>query len=164
MRLLTAGRVMLLVALPACRAAGSGGESTKKPATVTSAEFKRLDWIQGGWVGKEPDGNPFYEEYRFKDDSTIGSWSYADSASTVPNDSGEIRLRRGQVTSGNDLVAWVATSLDGKEIKFAPLRGARNSFSWTRGSGGGWVASLHWPADGSRPAKEIVYHMEQRVR
>lgn len=164
MRRPTTRIVILLIVLPSCRPAGAGGGASAKPATVSPSEFRTLDWIQGGWVGREPDGNPFYEEYRFKDDTTIGTWSYADSASTVPNDSGEIRLRQGQVTSGNDLVAWVATSLDRSEIGFAPLRGARNSFTWTRGPDGGWVASLHWPADGSRPARDVVYHMEQWAR
>lgn len=164
MRRLTRGIGILLMTLPACHTAGSGGESAGKPATVSPSEFRKLNWIEGGWMGAEPDGSAFYEEYRFKDDSTIGTWSYADSASTVPNDSGEIRLRAGRVTSGNDLVAWVVTSLDRGDIEFAPLRGARNSFTWRRGSDGGWAASLHWPADGSRPAKDVVYHMKPRSR
>ena len=154
--------VVVFLAVAACRGESAGGSDSKSPATVSLTEFRTLGWLEGRWVGEEPDGNPFYEEYRFKDDSTMGSWAYADSVATAANDSGEIRLRRGQVTSGNDLIAWVVTSLDERTVQFAPLHGARNSFTWTRGSGAGWVASLHWPADGSQPAKDVVYQMEPR--
>ncbi|MEO7987341.1 MAG: DUF4019 domain-containing protein, partial [Gemmatimonadales bacterium] len=114
------------------------------------------------WVGRQPDGSGFYEEYRFKDDSTIGTWGFADSAATVANDSGEIRLRSGQVTSGNDLVGWVVTSLDTCRVDFAPLHGAQNSFTWTRRPDGGWIAKLHWPADGSRPTRDVEYRLQRR--
>lgn len=149
--------------LSACSAPGSGRDgSGSKP--LSASDFRRLGWLEGSWVGKEPDGMPFYEEYRFKDDSTMGTWSFRDSTATSPNDSGEIRLRGGKVISGNDLVSWVVTSLDDGRIEFAPLRGVHNSFSWTRGSDGGWVASLHWPADGTRPARDVKYHMEKFAR
>jgi hypothetical protein len=150
--------------LSACSAGGTRRVGSS-PEAVSASGFKRLGWLEGSWVGKEPDGKPFYEEYRFKDDSTMGTWSFRDSAATSPNDSGEIRLRGGRVTSGNDLVSWVVTSLDNGRIEFAPLRGGvHNSFSWTRGSDGGWVASLHWPADGTRPARDVEYHMEKFAR
>ncbi|MGH7498261.1 MAG: DUF4019 domain-containing protein [Gemmatimonadales bacterium] len=146
------------VAIAACR----GGGGSERPASVTLAEFRSLAWLEGSWVGKEPDGNSFYEKYRFKDDSTMGTWAFADSAATAASDSGEVRLRGGQVTSGNDLLAWVVTAFDYGQVRFSPLHGARNSFTWSRGSGGGWVASLHWPADGTQPARDVVYQMEPR--
>lgn len=153
-----------LLTLSACHPREAGGEPSKGPASLSVAEFKTLGWLEGRWAGKEPDGHLFYEDYRFKNDSTMSTWSFADSAATVASDSGEIRLRGGRVTSGNDLVAWVVTSLDGRSVQFGPLRGARNSFTWKRAANGGWSASLHWPADGSRPAKDVVYRMEPRAR
>ena len=154
------GIVPVLVALSACR--GGSVRDPGQPAAVSRDEFKSLAWLEGHWVGRQPDGSGFYEEYRFKDDSTIGTWGFADSAATVAHDSGEIRLRSGQVTSGNDLIGWVVTSLDTSRVDFAPLHGAQNSFTWTRRPDGGWIAKLHWPADGSRPARDVEYRLQRR--
>jgi len=162
-RLVDAGLAVVLTC-SACHSHEADGEASKSPLAVSPADFRQLGWIEGRWVGHAPDGRPFYEEYRFTDDSTIGTWSYADSTAGTPVDSGAIRLRAGQVTSGNDMVAWVVTALDANRVAFAPQRGVRNSFSWERGAQGGWVARLHWTADGRQPAGDVVYHMEPRSR
>lgn len=153
-------RVLLLgLAVADCRAGEGTRQRPTSPMTVSPAEFKSLRWLEGRWKGKAPDGKPFYEAYRFTDDSTIATWNYPDSTALVATDSGEIRLRGGQATSGGEQVAWVVAALDSGTVEFAPLRSARNSFTWAREPGGGWVATLHWPASGNEPAREVVYHM-----
>lgn len=155
------GRIVVaLVALGACR--GGDPRDSRRPASVSSDEFKSLAWLEGQWVGRQPDGSAFYEEYRFKDDSTIGTWGFPDSTATAASDSGEIRLRSGRVMSGNDLVGWVVTALGATTIDFAPLHGAQNSFTWTRSPDGGWLARLYWPADGTRPERNVEYRMQRR--
>ena len=146
----------LLVMTAACRGRMARGGAA--PVSVTAVEFAGLRWLEGRWIGTEPDGASFYEGYRFADDSTITTVNYADSLMTVATDSGEVRLRDGKVTSGGDQVAWIVTAIGGDRVEFSPLHGARNSFTW-RKDGDGWTATLHWPADGSQPARDVVYRM-----
>ena len=151
--------MLALLAAAACAAGEASRPRPTSPLTVSPAEFKTLRWLEGRWVGQEPDGKFFYEAYRFTDDSTMATWNYPDSSMTAATDSGEIRLRGGQVTSGGEQIAWVVAALDSASVEFAPLRGARNSFTWAKASGGGWVATLHWPLNGNEPARDVVYRM-----
>ncbi|MEO7986156.1 MAG: hypothetical protein ABI766_06450, partial [Gemmatimonadales bacterium] len=58
------GVVLVLVALTACR--DGSARDIGQPAAVNREEFKSLAWLEGHWVGRQPDGSGFYEEYRFK--------------------------------------------------------------------------------------------------
>jgi hypothetical protein len=52
------------------------------PVRVTPREFATLRWIAGDWRGGGTGGTmqpPFYERYRFADDSTLLVESFADS-------------------------------------------------------------------------------------
>lgn len=154
-------RIVLLQGLLAAVGCGAGGSARARPtdpATVSPAQFQVLRWIEGRWVGKEPDGKAFYEGYRFTDDSTITTWTYRDSTTSTASDSAAIRLRNGRVISGGEQIAWVVSALDSTTVEFAPLQGARNGFTWAR-EPGGWAATLHWPANGNEPARDVVYHM-----
>jgi hypothetical protein len=48
-------------------------------AAVTPARFASMDWLAGRWRGRMAGGESFYEEYRFRDDSTLEVRTYADS-------------------------------------------------------------------------------------
>jgi hypothetical protein len=130
--------------------------------SISVQEFQQLRWVEGRWRGDQPDGKPFYEAYRFVNDSTIRSYSYADSASgAVPSDSGFIALRGGEVTTGGEGARWVASQLTASRIDFAPRVGASNSFTWQRASADAWTATLRWPATADRPAREVIYPMRR---
>jgi hypothetical protein len=107
----------------------------------------------------QPNGRPFFERYRFENDSTIRSYTYPDAEATAPTDSGEIVLRAGRVTTGSGGARWIADELTATRASFVPLTGARNSFVWERKTADSWTATLRTPASADRPASEVVYPM-----
>lgn len=118
------------------------------PAKVTVAQFGQLRWLEGRWRGAEAAGAPFFESYRFLDDSTILSFSFADSTFTTVTDSGRMQLRGDTVTSGWPVPERVAIALDSASVAFsAPLRGG-NGFSWHLEGPGAWTARLPWDSAG----------------
>ena len=127
---------------------------------LTTADFGQLRWIEGRWVGMAG-GNPFFEGYRFANDSTLRSYSFADSASAVPTDSGTIALRGGRIVDDGESGQWVASELTPTRINFVPEAGVTNSFAWERRSADEWVATLTSPATGNGEATETVYEMRR---
>ena len=125
----------------------------------TAAEFRQLRWLEGRWRGVQPNGERFYEGYRFADDSTLVSYEYADSVSTAPKDSSAVRLRAGSIASGSGNTRWEVSDLSAARVHFVPVQGARNDFTWERLSANEWKATLHWPATADRAERTIVYPM-----
>src|SRR5688500_19391052 len=62
--------VVLLLSLAAC---GREQQSFQppKPKTLTAAELQKLRWIEGSWRGTGVNQPPFFERYRFENDSTL---------------------------------------------------------------------------------------------
>ena len=160
--LLVAGACASPQAAP--RAAGgsvAAVDGAARPPRISVAAFRQLRWLEGRWRGDQPDGNPFFEGYRFENDSTIRSYTYADSVTRVAADSGAIVLRGGEVTTGSERASWAASGLTATRIEFVPRAGARNSFVWEKSSPDSWTATLRWPATADRPAREVVYPMRR---
>jgi hypothetical protein len=121
-------------------------------------DFAILRWIEGDWRGQTASGGYFYERYKFADDSTIMMRGFEDSTFTRPNDSAAIVFRDSMVIDRGPKAQWSATRLDAKGVDFAPLRGAKNQFSWNRESADKWTAAIRPPK-----GNPTVYQME-RVR
>jgi len=128
---------------------------------VTVKQFGRLRWIEGKWRGQATGGQPFYEGYVFLNDSTLRTFSYADSMATTPSDSGDIVLRDSAVTTGSHGMQWVVTEFDSSRVHFSPVRNVRNSFTWVREGKDRWMAYLRTPAAGAKPAGETIYTMDR---
>jgi hypothetical protein len=145
--------------LTACRreAASDTPRETPAAARITVADFGRLRWLEGRWRGEGSEGPPFFEAYHFMDDSTIQSYTYADSTFASASDSGMIRLRGDTVTSGWPAPQYVTTALDSTSVHFAALPGAANDFSWHYTGPGAWTARLTW--DSAGVARERIYEM-----
>ena len=154
---------LIALALWACAegAVPEGAPSTSadalQPARVTAEEFGRLRWLEGRWRGAEGAGAPFFESYRFVDDSTIQQYSYADSTFAAVSDSGLIRFRGDTVTGGWPVPRYVATAVSADSVHFAALPGAANDFTWRSGGHGRWTARLTW--DSAGVARERIYEM-----
>lgn len=162
--------VVLLVAL-ACRseeqpsadstAQSSGGAAAASSAKQYSlADFRQLRWLEGRWRGGLPNGDSFYEQYRWADDSTIVMHSFPDSTFARASDSARISLRNGVVANEGATARWEATDLDSASVDFAPVRGASNSFGWVRESSTRWTATLRSTDREGRP-QQTVYRMER---
>lgn len=128
------------------------------PLQTDARQFRSLTWLEGMWRGTQSDTAPFFERYQFQDDSTISTWSYADSLATQVVDSGKIRLRAGTVVSGDSARGYVLTALDSVSAHFEPQGAAVNAFSWQRTSETSWTATLTW-RDVNGQTIERVYVM-----
>lgn len=160
-------RLIMLAVATSAAAAGckkEGGQpeansATPAPtaATATTEQFVALRWLEGDWRGAEGTGAPFFERYRFVNDSTIAGWEYgADSTFAPQRDSGLITLRGGTIMSGEN---YVATAVAADSILFAPVARS-NSFVWRRESDSSWVATLRWRNPQGEPQQRI-YHMRR---
>jgi hypothetical protein len=130
-------------------------ESSVTPLQVDARQLRSLVWLEGMWRGTQSDTAPFFERYRYLDDSTIGTWTYADSLGTQVVDSGSIRLRSGIVTSGDSARGYVLTALDSSSAHFEPRGAAVNAFTWRRMSESSWSATLTWRDAAGQPIERI---------
>ncbi len=152
-------RVAIAVALlsGACRSSDRPGSAA--PARITLEQFQSLRWLEGTWRGDEAGADPFYESYRFLNDSTILSATYADSTARVVSDSGVLAFAGGRVTSRGGTAVWVLTAMDPLSLRFDPVANATNSFVWTRQSTDSWTATLRW-RDAKGEQRQRAYRME----
>jgi len=134
-----------------------------RAARITLGDFRRLRWIEGSWRGSGVNQAPFYERYRFADDSTLVVDAFPDSTLATVSESTRFELRGGTLGNAGTTVRWVASRLDDRAVDFVPVVGARNTFTWRFESPDRWTALLHWPASDTRPARDATYQME-RIR
>ena len=130
------------------------------PKQITSADLTKLRWIEGSWRGTGGDVAPFYERYKFENDSTLVVEGLADETLTTVNDVSRFELKDGHFGSSQGDSGSVATALDDNSITFAPLGKATNSFRFQRETADSWKAILNW-TDKNGVAKERIYTMER---
>jgi hypothetical protein len=136
----------------------------QQPLRVSPAQFHSLAWLEGRWRGRTDRGQWFYESYALVNDSTLATHTYPDSTFAAPTDSSEIRLRGSEVVSQSGRKRWLAAALDSSHVRFVPVAGARNTFTWRRQSPDVWTATLRWPAKIGRRTRTVVYRMERVAR
>jgi hypothetical protein len=143
------------------------GDSAPSPTELTQADLAHLRWIEGTWRGSGGGQAPFYERYRFADDSTLLVESFADSTLGRVTDVTRFELRGRQLTSVPNeprpaAPRWTATSLERDHaITFSPLTHARNRFTWRRDAADAWTALLDWPATPGAAARHREYTMRR---
>lgn len=154
---------LMVLSGSACSKSTPDAPPASEPRTFTQAEFASLRWLEGFWLGTGNGTSPFYEGYRFRDDSTLVSFTYSDSTFATAADSGTIYLRGGVVVDQGDKASWVATAFDTTSIRFSPREGARNSFLWEHESDDKWRATLESPPpEGDGSVRRTVYQMVRR--
>ena len=134
---------------------------TPKPKPVTADDLRQLRWIEGAWRGTGDVEKPFYERYRFENDSTLSVESFDDESLSKATETTRFELRGGEFGNPGEGARWAATALDANSVTFEPVAKARNSFRWQRESADSWTATLDYPAQGEKPASRRVYHMER---
>jgi hypothetical protein len=144
--------LVILTGTIACAESGSSSDtqtptaapaSTVTPKTVTTAELQKLKWIEGTWRGTGETQPPFFERYRFENDSTLVMEELADESLSKVNGTTRYEL------------------LDDTSVTFSPLISGRNSFRWQSESKDTWKAILTLPATAKAPAKETIYKLER---
>ena len=131
--------------------------SSQGPAKLSAADLKKLRWIEGSWRGSGVDQAPFFERYRFENDTTLLVDSFPDEKLDKVEDTGRFELKDGQFGNGN----YIASGIDDQGINFEPVAGkAKNSFRWQRESADKWTAILK-STDANGKPKERIYNMER---
>ena len=130
------------------------------PKQITPADLTKLRWIEGAWRGTGGDVPPFFERYKFENDSTLLVETLADETLNKVTDQSRFELKDGHFGYSTDGSGSVATALDDASITFEPLGKSRNSFRWQRESANSWKAILKWTDKNGAP-KERVYMMER---
>ena len=115
-------------------------------ARVSKEQLARLRWLSGHWVGRGTDGTeqaPFYERYRFFNDSLLIVDSFTDSTFTKVAETARYVLSGTRFGKEGNGPRWVASRIDSISILFAPVTGARNGFKWERtGPMAAWTATI----------------------
>lgn len=87
---------------PASAAEQSASElSVSGSAAHTIADLQALRYLEGDWRGSGYEGGPFYESYRFVNDSTIEMTAWTDSTTTTVRERSEYALRDGVIRTGS---------------------------------------------------------------
>ena len=139
-------------------------ETAPQPKRVSADDLKRLRWIEGAWRGTGDAEEPFFERYRFENETTLAVESFKDQTLSGADDVTRFELRDGVFGNGGEGARWVATGLDGDSVTFSPVAKARNTFRWQRESADVWKAVLDYPASADKPARRRVYRMERLPR
>ena len=132
--------------------------SAPVPKKITAADLSKLRWIEGSWKGTGRGVEPFFERYKFENDSTLAVETPTDDTFTKVSDVSRFELKDGNFGYNSGESGSVAIALDENLITFAPLGKARNSFTWQRESNDSWKAILNWTDKDGKP-KERIYNM-----
>ena len=148
--------VSLLFAIGAC----ASSQTNPQPKTITAADLKKLRWIEGSWRGTGDIDKPFYERYKFENDTTLLVETIANEKFDKVTEVTRFELKDGFFGTSTGQAGSVAIALDDNSITFAPTGKSRNSFRFQRESADTWKAILTWKeADGT--PKERVYKMDR---
>jgi hypothetical protein len=150
-----------LLFLTACsRTTSTNTPSAPVPKNISTADLSRLRWIEGSWRGTGDIDKPFYERYKFENDTTLVIEHLADETFNTVTETSRYELKDGRFGNGSGRARWVATAMDDKSITFEPVANATNSFRWERESDNTWKATLNWQsADNATSTR--VYRMER---
>ena len=149
--------VLLVLLFAACQRSPDAQTNRSGARNFSTADLSKLRWIEGTWRGSGVDQAPFFERYRFENESTLAVDSFPDEKLDKVEDTSRFELKDGRFGNGS----YVASSIDDNGIDFEPFANAKNSFRWERVSDNAWKATLKWPADGNKPARERIYNMER---
>jgi hypothetical protein len=120
----------------------------------------KLRWIEGTWRGTGGDVPPFYERYKFENESTLVVETLTDETLTKVEDTSRFELKDGHFGHSEGDSGSVAVALNDNSISFAPYGKPANRFRFQRESENSWKAVLNW-TDKTGVAKERVYNMER---
>src|SRR5687767_5685193 len=149
-----AALTMLLFA--ACHRSRDAQTNRPVATNFSTADIAKLRWIEGTWRGSGVDQAPFFERYRFENETTLAVDGFPDEKLEKVDDTSRFELKDGQFGSEY----YAASSIDDTSVDFVPIK-AKNSFRWERVSENSWKATLRWRAEGDKPARERIYNMER---
>jgi hypothetical protein len=112
-----------------------------RPVPLT--EFRELSWMIGRWQGSSRWSPAFYEQYRFRDDSTIAMTAYTDSTfQSETADSSVIEWRGGHVRSRTPRTIYEVIEFAPGRIRFRRAGATDGGHRFTRLSMDEWTATI----------------------
>jgi hypothetical protein len=155
-----------LFLLSGCAGSGSstGAQTSPSPSprrTFSTADLKKVRWIEGTWRGTGGGVDPFCERYKFESDTVLAVEGLECDKLDKAGEVTRFELKNGEFGGGSGGSLYIATLIDDKSITFDPVTKARNSFRWERESENSWKAVLWWPATDKAKAGERTYQMER---
>ena len=125
------------------------------------SDLKKLHWIEGRWRGSAEGQTPFYEQYRFVNDSMLEITYYADSSFNTSSGGGRVYLTVGRIYHAAGPSLWGASRIDESGIFFIPQKNAANSVSWSLQSPDVWTATLRSSAAGH---EQVTVYQMRRIK
>ncbi len=158
--------VLAVIAVVVASASVSATASAQSQRILPKARFgagdlKKLRWIEGRWSGSAPGQKPFFEQYRFVNDSTLEISYFGDSAFTRTNGGGRVYLSVGRVYHVSGPSLWGASHIDADGAFFVPERNASNSVSWSFQGPDIWIATLRSSATGQ---EQVTVYQMRRIK
>lgn len=138
--------------------------SPQKPIlkNITPADLAKLRWIEGSWRGTGDIDKPFYERYKFENETTLAVESFDDEKFAKATDVSRFELKDGEFGSTDpEGRRSAASAIDTNSVTFEPVVKSRNTFRFERESENSWKAVLTWPATDKAPAGQRIYKMER---
>lgn len=115
--------------------------SSDKPAPITKDQLEKVQWIEGNWLGMDGE-KPFFEIYKFLDDSTIEitgyDWNGTDSSNSTQS---FLAWKTGQYYLGDSL-NYKVTEITDSSISMEPNYKVNNSILWKTKNENAWIAIL----------------------
>ena len=140
--------LLCLVLLYSCQ----NGLKTETVA-YTQQDLKRIGWIEGNWKGMD-NNTPFYEIYKFVNDSTLETTSYNwDGKDSSQSSTTLLQWKENKYYLG-DMMNWEVKEISDSSIYMIPNK-ANNDIRWR------FVDQNNWDAILNTNGQDKIYHMER---
>lgn len=118
-------------------------ESFAAPKAIPLSQFHELSWLIGRWKGSSRWSPAFYEQYRFRDDSTIAMTAYTDTTFLSETaDSSVIEWRSGEVRSRTPRLTHEAIEFAPGRVRFRRVGEAGGGYMFSSVSPDEWTATI----------------------
>ena len=136
-------------------AAEPGLAGIDKESGLTMDDFQKLEFLEGRWAGRGPDGKPFFEQYDMPEEGVLRSRRFETSEFTEATDGSEVRLTAGGIISRWLNYTWRADELTEGYIHFVPIE-APSAFSWRRISVDQIEVKQEWNDESGAPKSYVI--------
>jgi len=136
-------RISSLLVLAMTTVTMQAQSQSASPGAVPLSQFRDLTWLIGRWHGTSRWSPAFYEQYRFRDDSTIAMTAYTDSTfQSETADSSIIEWRGGQVRSRTPRATYEVIEFGPGRIRFRRVGATDGGHRFTSVSPDQWTATI----------------------
>src|SRR5262245_3684587 len=100
--------ILLVLLFAACQRSHDAQTNRSATKSFSTADLSKLRWIEGTWRGSGVDQAPFFERYRFENDTTLAVDSFPDEKMDKIGETSRFELKDGKFGNGS----YVASLID----------------------------------------------------